>query len=350
MRIVSSHTYAEAISFQNLLQAWQEFRIGKTKRRDVITFEKKLRESLGNLHKDLRLKKYKHAPYSSFFIYDPKVRHISKACVRDRVVHHALFKVLTPIFEPTFILDSYSCRVGFGTHKGFQKLVAYARKVSKNYTQDCWALKCDVKKFFDSVNHEILLEIMRKRIQNEDLFWLVKEVVGSFQIERERERGLPIGNLTSQLFANIYLNELDQFVKHTLKVKYYVRYADDFMLVNRDRKLLEKCLVDLSSFLENKLLLKLHPNKVHLRKLSWGIDFVGYIALPHHQTIRTKTKRRLFKKVKWKVKEYRDGQIKPTALNQSIQSYMGILRHAKTYRLKQKLIKEINLELAKKKP
>lgn len=160
--------------------------MGKTKKPDVLRFDKYLEENLLKLHNNLRLKRYKHAPYSSFFVYDPKVRHISKACVRDRVVHHALFKTLTPLFESTFISDSYSCRVGFGTHKGFQKLVTYARKVSKSYTQDCWALKCDVKKFFDSVNHTILLEIMRKRIEDKDIFWLVEEIIGSFS-ENERE-------------------------------------------------------------------------------------------------------------------------------------------------------------------
>ena len=196
-------------------------------------------------------------------------------------------------------------------------------------------LKCDIKKFFDSVDHNILLKLLGTKIKDSDIIWLLKEIVGGFEIEKNK--GIPIGNLTSQLFSNIYLNELDQFVKKELKVKYYVRYADDFIILHQNRKELIKFIEEIRYFLVAKLELNLHPRKVSLRKFSWGIDFVGYVALPYHQVVRTNTKKRIFRKVKEKVALYKAKEISQQSLNQSIQSYFGILTHANTYKLKENL-------------
>lgn len=336
-----SHLYEKITSIDNLFQAWDEFKKGKGKKRDVAVFERNLEDNLFKLHKKLASKTYKHSSYSDFFINDPKRRHIHKAGVKDRMVHHALYKVLVLVFEPTFINDSYSCRVGFGTHKAFKKLVIYSRKVSKNYTKTCWALKCDVKKFFDSVDHEILLELINKKVKDKDALWLTELIIKSYSHTHTHThtntRGIPLGNLTSQLFANIYLNELDQFVKHRLKVKYYLRYADDFILLHQQRKKLILWKEKISSFLTEELKLELHPNKIHLRKLDWGIDFVGYVSLPHCEVLRTKTKRRIFKKIKNKIQDYKDGKIDKIKLKQSIHSYLGILKHANCYKLEQDL-------------
>lgn len=178
---IFSHLYNKVISTENLFQTWEEFKKGKRKKIDVGYFERHLEDNIFQLHEDLVNKTYGHSYYSGFYIRDPKVRHIHKAVVRDRIVHHALFKILNPIFEPTFISDSYSCREGYGAHKGFKKLVTYARKVSRNYTGSCWALKCDVRKFFDSVDHKILMKIIEKRVKDPDLIWLVKEIIGSYK-------------------------------------------------------------------------------------------------------------------------------------------------------------------------
>lgn len=270
-----------------------------------------------------------------FYISDPKVRHIHKATVKDRIVHHALFSALNPIFEPTFISDSYSCRKGYGTHKGFRKLVLYARKTSKNYTKDCWVLKCDIKRFFDSVDHEILLAIIRKRIKDKDMVWLIREVIKSY--ETLSGKGIPIGNLTSQIFANIYLNEFDQFVKNKLYVKYYLRYTDDFILLSSDKNILKTYLEQIEKFLVENLQLTLHPNKTVFRKLRWGIDFLGYVALPHYQVLRTKTKRRIFRKVSQSAHLYRQNKLSEESFFQSLVSYLGILKHANAYKLEQLL-------------
>lgn len=329
--------YKEITSLPNLFQAFDEFKRGKRKKIDVGRFERHLEDNIFELQRELVNKTYHHSAYTGFYIKDPKQRHIHKAIVRDRIVHHALYKVLNPIFEPTFIPDSYSSRVNYGTHKGFEKLVSYSRKVSKNYSQDCWALKCDIKRFFDSTNHDILLKIIKRKIEDPDLLWLLEEIIEGFG----EEKGIPIGNLTSQLFANIYLNELDQFVKHKLKIKYYLRYADDFLLLDPKRETLASYISVLEKFLAENLNLSLHPDKVSLRKLSWGIDFVGYVARPYHQVLRNKTKKRIYRKLAERLREYGSAEIDETTLNQSVQSYLGVLSHANTYKLEKNLKNQI---------
>ena len=176
-----------------LFKAWEEFKCGKGMKPDVIGFEKNLEANIFALYRDLKNKTYQHGNYYGFFVYDPKLRHIHKATVRDRILHHALFRVLDRIFEPTFIPSSFSCRIGKGTHKGVKKVAEMLREVSKNNTRPCFALKCDVRKFFDSIDHKILLEILAKRIIDTDTVWLLKEVISSYperirERERERER------------------------------------------------------------------------------------------------------------------------------------------------------------------
>jgi retron-type reverse transcriptase len=333
----------------SLFKAWEEFKRGKCMKPDVIKFEKNLEQNIFQLCRELKNKTYRHGPYYGFFIYDPKLRHIHKALVRDRILHHALFKVLNPIFEPTFIPTSFSCRIGKGTHKGVEKVAEILREVSKNNTRPCYALKCDVSKFFNSIDHRIMLKILGKRIIDTDTCWLLKEIIESYPKhirERERERetifcpiekGVPIGNLTSQIFANIYMNIFDQFVKHELKVKYYVRYTDDFIIVADNTKYLEELLVKIQGFLEEKLCLKLHPKKVLIRKYNRGIDFLGYVMLPNRIVMRTKTRKRMVYKLKARTKKYRDKIIDEDHFNASLQSYLGVLSHADTYELTQDL-------------
>ena len=193
---IYSDIFENIISLPNLFLAWDEFKKGKLKKKDVLEFEWNLEENIIKLSHDLRYHRFKHGVYTSFYITDPKRRKIHKATVRDRVLHHAIFRILNPIFEPSFIANSFSCRIGKGNHRGVECLANMIRKESRNYTRTCYALKCDVKKFFDSVNHSILLGIIRKRIKDERTMSLLEEIIGSFnstsicggQIERERER------------------------------------------------------------------------------------------------------------------------------------------------------------------
>ncbi len=177
---IFNNLYSQITSLENLFSAWEEFRSDKQKKADVCNFELNVEQYIFKLHRELTNKTYKHGPYTGFYINDPKRRHIHKATVRDRVLHHAMFRILNPIFEPTFIPNSFSCRVGKGIHKGVLALDQMIRKESKNYTKQCFALKCDVRKFFDSVNHKILLEILGKKIKDTDTMWLLAEIVDSF--------------------------------------------------------------------------------------------------------------------------------------------------------------------------
>jgi RNA-directed DNA polymerase len=335
MRIYKN-IFEQIISPENLFSAWDVFKQDKRNRPDVLQFEWQLEENIFQLHRELVRKTYRHGPYAGFYITDPKQRHIHKATVQDRILHHAVFAVVNPIFEPTFISTSFSCRVGYGTHKGVEAIKNITRKVSENNTHPCFVLKCDVRKFFDSVNHGILLSIIKKRIKDVDAMWLLESIVRSY--ESAPGKGIPIGNLTSQLFANVYMNELDQFVKHRLKVKHYVRYTDDFAIVSENREELKNLLIPISEFLENELALVLHPNKSILRSICQGVDFLGYTTFPKYRLIRTKTKYRMFKKLEKRMEEYEAGDITKLNFEQSINSYLGVLSHADTHRLREELL------------
>src|SRR3990167_7800966 len=244
--------FNQITSLENIVTAWEEFRSDKGKKADVQAFEFSLEQNLFSLHRDLLAKRYAHGPYKGFYIRDPKVRHIHKAMVRDRVLHHAVFRILNPIFEQTFIANSFSCRINKGTHKGVLAAESMIRKESRNYTRPCFALKCDVRKFFDSIDHEILLAILKKRIVDPDTMWLLQEIIESFSTSWTTlfdRQGLPIGNLTSQLFANVYMNEFDQFVKQRLRIKHYARYTDDFVIVSTDKKYFMDLLDPIQDFL-----------------------------------------------------------------------------------------------------
>jgi retron-type reverse transcriptase len=337
---IYKNVFEEIISSENLFLAWDKFKSDKQRKRDVQQFEWRLEENIFKLHRDLKYRRYKHGTYTSFYIQDPKRRHIHKATVRDRVLHHAVFSVLNSIFEPTFISNSLSCRIDKGTHKGIDILDEITRKISRNAFKPCFALKCDIKKFFETVDHRILLNIIRRRIKDDDTLWFLEEIIGSFISQYStlfERKGLPIGNLTSQLFANLYLNEFDQFVKHRLKIKHYIRYTDDFVIVAGNKFYLKNTIAPIRSFLSEKLALELNPKKVTIRKFHQGIDFLGYILLPHHRLLRTKTKQRIFRKLKKRIKEYKSGIIGRQTLEQSLQSYLGVLSHANSYKLEQKL-------------
>lgn len=341
-------SYLSLISIDNLFQAWGEFRKGKSRKKDVQVFERYLEDNIFKLHNQLATRNYRHGTYQEFYVNDPKTRHIHKAGVADRIVHHLLYKYLYDIFDKVFIFDSYSCRIDKGTHRAVSRLGEFTRIVSKNYTQDCWALKCDIKKFFASIDHDILFSLILKRVKDKDILWLIKRVIISYsssEVEKFpeanevldvtrtihlRPKGIPLGNLTSQIFANIYLSELDRFIKHKLKIKYYLRYADDFLFLDSGREVLYQCIDTLIQFLDKNLKLELHPKKMIFRKLSWGIDFCGCIVLPYYQLPRTKTKKRIFKKVSMS-----------EISNKSLQSYLGHFSHANAYRLTQSLKNQV---------
>ena len=320
--------FAEIISLENLFLAWREFSDGKMKKKDVLEFKSKLEDNIFQLHRELRYRTYQHSHYTAFNVCDPKPRRIHKAIVKDRVLHHAIFRILYPIFDKSFIFDSYSCRTGKGTHKAVKRLEKFSRKLSENNTKNIFALKCDIRKFFASINQDILSELIRKKVVDDNAIWLIEKIVKSFPA------GLPLGNVTSQLFANIYLNELDQLAKHKLKAKYYLRYCDDFIILSDNADYLQDLILVINNFLQENFNLCLHPNKITIRKYRQGIDFLGYVVLPHHKVLRTKTKRRMFRKIRQKYIAFRSGAISENYFYASLQSYLGILKHCKGHKIR----------------
>ncbi len=295
----------------------------------MAQFEMHLEDNLFQMHQELTEGHYALDPYEPFSISDPKPRRIHKASVRDRVLNQAIFRILYPVFNKSFIFDSYSSRKDKGTHKGVMRLFSATRKVTANWNKLSYALKCDVEKFFDSVDHEILFFLIQKKLRDPLTLELIKKVIKSF--EKSTGKGIPLGNVTSQLFANVYLNELDRFVKHELKAKYYFRYADDFVILDPEKSMLESYETRIREFLQRELGLKLHDGKVLMRKASQGIDFLGYVVLPHTIILRTKTKNRILKRI------FKEQDIKDPKFYQRLDSYLGMLQHCKSRAIKKEL-------------
>lgn len=310
---------------ENLLESWREFVRGKRGRKDAQEFELNLMDNIFSLHRDLAAKTYQHTPYQAFNISDPKPRNIHKASVRDRLLHRALYRVLYPFFARIFISDSYSCRENKGTHKAINKFRDYARQESFNHTRTVWVLKCDVRKFFSSIDHGTLMNILRQHISCPDILWLISRIVSSFR-SNEEGKGLPLGNLTSQLLVNVYMNEFDQFVKHRLKACCYIRYVDDFVVMSRDRARLLNILPEVGIFLRDTLHLRLHPNKISISTVASGLDFLGWVHFPAHRVLRTATRKRMLRRIK---EHPRD---------ETLQSYLGLLGHGDTYQLQEETV------------
>ncbi len=325
MKIKFGHKFEDIISIDNLLSAWQEFVKGKRNKRDVQKFQLHLMDNIISLHYDLSNHIYHHGGYQKFNISDPKPRIIHKATVRDRLLHHAVYRVMYVFFDKRFIGDSYSCRNNKSTYKTIKRLRFFARVISKNNNKTCWVLKCDIKKFFHSIDQQILLRILQKYIPDKNIINLLRKIITSFNYSK-KGLGLPLGNLTSQIFANIYMNEFDQFIKHKLKIKYYIRYADDFVILSDDKNYLENIISLIKDFLKNDLNLEMHPDKIFIRTFSSGADFLGWVNFPHHKVIRNKTKKRILKK------------LKENKSVETFNSYLGLLSHGNTNKIKSKII------------
>jgi len=325
MKTLFTGDLKQIADLENLLEAWREFARGKKNKIDVQEFSLCLMDNLLSLRDDLLHHTYRHGGYQAFRISDPKPRDIHKAPVRDRVLHHAIYRILYPFFDKTFIADSFSCRIAKGTHRALRRFASFGKKASKNNTRTCWVLKCDIKKFFASIDQKTLMDILKQYIPDRGLIWLLNEVVGSFS-STAPGIGLPLGNLTSQLLVNVYMNELDQFMKHRLKANYYIRYADDFVIMSSDCKLLQTTLLEVESFLRNFLKLRLHPDKVFIKTLASGVDFLGWVHFPNHRVLRTATKRRMMKRI----------GVHPT--RETISSYAGLLSHGNAKRLQSNIL------------
>jgi retron-type reverse transcriptase len=314
---------------ESLYASWRRFRRGKRRRKDILVFERHLEDELFSLSEDLASGKYVHSEYHRFYIRDPKYRMIHKAVVRDRVAHQALYDALQPLFENKFFFDSYSARFNKGTMRAIARVLSFIRKASKNGRQEAWIFHGDVDDFFSSIDHEILLTRLEKSIPDKQYFDLSKQIIDSFSCAPGK--GLPLGNLTSQLFANAYLHELDYFTKQTLCAKHYVRYNDDFFIVADSRLELENFATQIKQFLRELLKLSLPDDKIKIRRLSQGVDILGEAAFPWGVVPRSRLRKAALRTI---TSATRKGY---TEKWQSAVSYIGLLGNMKSFLLREKL-------------
>ena len=324
--------YYENLSFDKLMEAHKKARRGKGLRKEIIKFNLKQEEYIYYLLEVLSNKTYKHGGYQVFYVTEPKLRKIEKSRYIDRVIHRWLVdNFLEPYFVPSFINTSYACIKGRGMHKAcldVQKAMRSCKKVWGNY----YILKMDISKYFENIDKRILLSVLEKKIFDKDVMWLIKEILYS----QRKEVGLEIGNYTSQLFANIYLNEVDQYVKKELGVKYYFRYMDDSVLMVSSKEEAKYCLEKIKNFLFFKLGLCLNK-KTQIFKSKQGINFCGYKINENRLKLRDKGKRKLKKKVKKLKSLIKKGEISSVEAKRFLSGHMGYIKIADTWTLENKL-------------
>ena len=320
--------FDEIVSIPNLYRAAYAASRGKRYNDSVAFFNFFMEKELEKLHSDLSTGRYRHGSYEVFKIYEPKERDIAKAPFRDRVVHHAIHDVIEPGIDRTFIFDSYACRVGKGTHVALERAQSFleARK---------YCLHGDIKKYFPSIDHGILKILLRRHIREPRLVALIDHIIDSAQTSGSSGycRGLPIGNLTSQFFANLYLHELDFFVKHTLKCGYYMRYMDDLLVFENDRVRLEDVRSRIGEFLKGRLLLDLHPGKSQIFVTARGVKFLGFRFYHDHRRLATQGVRRFRRRLKKFRYLLGQGLIDEVRVAQSIMCWRAHSAYANTARL-----------------
>lgn len=314
---------------RNLNKAYLKARKGKNGSEEVLRFTFNLERELIKLQEQLMNENYKTGNYRHFTIFEPKERKISALPFRDRVIHHAICSVISPIFERRFIHDSYACRKGKGTHEGVKRIQSFIRKSGEDY----YVLKCDVSKYFQSVDGETLKTIIKQKIGDEKLLRLINHIIDS------SNKGIPIGNLTSQLFANIYLNSLDEYIKYELKIKFYIRYMDDFLIIKDSKKELNEDKEKIRAFLFS-MKLTLHPKKANVSPIRLGIDCLGYKIFKNHKLVRKSTVTRFIRNSKQKMILYERNSIDFNKLMETFNSWDAYMSHADSYALKNKIHQE----------
>lgn len=354
--------YPQVYDFRNLYLAYRKARRGgKRKHTTVASFEIHLEENLWGLHAELRDKTYRPGPYRNFVVgpwqhgrlWAPKRRLISAAPFRDRVVHHALCNVIQPIFEARFIHDSYACRVGKGTHAAVDRCQEFAR-------QRRYVLQCDVRQFFPSVDHQLLRSMLTRHIADPGVLWLIDRILessaGVLVDEYEmvwfpgddlfapmRPRGLPIGNLTSQFWANVYLNNLDQFVKHQLRCRCYLRYSDDSLLFHDDKALLHVWRGMIIDHLAS-LRLGLHEERAVVYPTHTGIPFLGFRVFPYRRRLQHSKVHAFARRLRRLRAGYEAGELSAEEVRLSVQGWLAHAAHAQSYRLRRHLLGEVSFK------
>jgi len=328
----------------------------KTLRSYVTEFESEPEANLKELQHELMTFTYTPHALTTFIVRDPKTRKISSSHFRDRIVHHALCNIIAPIFERNFIHDSFANQKGKGTHLAIKRAEKFIRKVApvtnprggggqhKLFEKKGiigYALKADVSHYFDSIDHEVLLEIVKRKIKDAGVIWLIETILGNHKTEAIG-KGMPIGNLTSQFFANVYLNELDWFVKHKLKAKYYIRYVDDFVILHRDPKTLKRWKGEIGEFLVCRLKVQLHPEKSRIIALNGGITMLGFRIFGTHRLLKKSNARRIWKRMEIFKRRCDMGETTKEKVARSLDGWLAYAQFANTYNLRTKVIAKAN--------
>ena len=335
--------YEQMCSFKNLYNAHLAARRGKRDKAEVIRFEMNLAENLCNLQKELTEKTYYPRGYKHFMIYEPKARSIYAPDYADRVVQHCLCdNILMPTFERRLIYDNAACRIGKGTHFSMDRLSGFMREFYQKHGTEGYFLKCDVRKYFDSISHTILKQKLSKVFDGE-IFMLLCRIIDSY--ETSKDAGLPLGNQASQWFALYYLDGVDRLIKERLRIKFYVRYMDDFILIHSDKNYLHNCLGEIRQLCETGLKIELNE-KTQIFPVKNGVDYLGwhfYLTETGKviRKLRTSNKRRLKRRMRKKAQDYHDYLLNFDDIKRSSASTNGHLSHGHTYRLRQKLAWEM---------
>jgi retron-type reverse transcriptase len=342
------YLYDSITSFANIYEATQKAQKSKRFRPNVLLFNHNLEAEIFKLQTELQTQTYQPGEYRAFYIYEPKPRLISAAPYRDRVVHHALFQVLNPIIEPSFIHHSYANRVGFGTHRALRRFT----KLCRSYR---YILQCDIRRYFPNIDHDLLKSQLRRRLKCHQTLWLLEQIIDHSNRQEsdleyfpgddlftpyERSKGLPIGNLTSQFFANLYLNQFDHFILQSLKVPGYLRYMDDFALFSNDRDQLAQARIALESALD-QLRLRIHPIKSQLFETGYGANFVGFRVFPRYIRVRNDSLRRLRDRLKQLQCRYQHQQVSLPRVQQSLASWNAHLNHGETWNIRRAIFADL---------
>lgn len=322
-----SSVYGDIVSFESLFRGCRAARKGKRYKGETVEFTADLESNLVQLRDELKSGSYEPKGFKTFKVFDPKERHIYAPYFRDRVVHRSLYLELEPFFDRKFIYDSYACREGKGTHAGVDRAQSFMKKDSNEYY-----LKCDVRKYFDSVDHSILLDIFSRYVRDKETQNLVSKFLDSYHTQQGK--GLPIGTLYSQLFANLYLNGFDHFVKQSLEADYYIRYMDDFVLFSDSKDELHDWRRAMQSYLERELKLELPEDKIVLEPCRKGLTFLGYRIFSDYKRLRRRNKIKFQRRLSRQREALEENEISFSELKASIDSWKGHTCHASTYNLR----------------
>jgi hypothetical protein len=312
------------VSFENLHAAFVAARRGKRRTEEMAAFELGLESRLSDLGDRLLAGRYRFGPYRSFRIFDPKPRTIVAAPFADRVVHHAICRIVEPVFDRTFVADSFACRVGKGNLAAVLRLHHFVREVPAGF-----GLSCDVRKYFQSVRHDVLLRLLARKLKDDRLLDLLSGLIDSSPVDPAfgPGRGIPIGNLTSQLFANVYLSPLDHHAKQDLGLRRYVRYVDDIVVVEPDRARLVDARAALTEALD-RLGLAFHPHRCSIAALARGVPFLGYLVFPGRLRVRSDGVRRFARRERWLRRRWAVGEIDAAGYWMSVESWTAFAGHS----------------------